>query len=370
MSVDDILKHPVQPAIPQYPVKDGDAELGEFLDAVLSGKTKLQFQGDIKSDAVLPVNSWHGTGTVLRWREGFWVMSPNHVWVLLEERWEQHIFPAATKAAGESIKVLGSWPHDQEMPHAEDYKLWDAWYYRGKLWVRTPLFTWVESLNMNSDVSIPSPVPSPVEADPYPHHHMENDELNRLLEMATVPSDTDKGSMARELMEQKAEVKRLRIARIKYRCFFWGMILLIVTAAVLSIYGYVQRDLKTGRYSDFRECRIMVGDLAITGKRTYSYPFKSLWGNRWVDESQVEEVTTINLPGSKLAIVIDAEPKWIGYRFTDGERGTQILKAGSKYTFVTDKGMAMASYGGFCQAVDKQQSLRDDPKNPERTIVN
>lgn len=321
----------------------------------------------------------------------------------------------------ERLNVLGDWPHEEELPHAEDYSVWDTWRYRGRLWIRTPGISWEES-SRPVDMAKETPrVPGgprilghvnreddlPPAADYEPNDawvwrsqvwvltsqgewrsiqdaepvsgYAFNDELNRLLRQATPPehkptgqetqSTTDAGSMARELLEHKAELRRLRIARIKYRCFFWGMILMIVTAAVLAVYGYIQRDLKSGRYSDFRECRIMVGDLAITGKRTYSYPFKSLWGNRWVDESKVEEVTTINLPGSKLAIVIDAEPKWIGYRFTDGERGTQILKAGAKYTFVTDKGMAMASYGGFCQAVDKQQSLQDDPKNPERTII-
>jgi hypothetical protein len=144
---------------------------------------------------------------------------------------------------------------------------------------------------------------------------------------------------------------------------------MIVAVFGIAAYAYIQRDLVISRYSDSRDCSLKVGNLTITGKRTYSYPAYSLWGQRWVQESNVQEVTTINLPGSRLDILMDAEPKWIGYRFSDGERGTQILKPALKYAFVMDKGMAMATYGGFCQPLDKQQTP-DDPKSQERTIIN
>lgn len=178
----------------------------------------------------------------------------------------------------------------------------------------------------------------------------------------------DKGAMARDLMTEKALVKTLRRARIKYLCYLWFMILLIVSAIVVAGYAYIQRDLKIGRYSDARECSIKVGNLTITGKRTYSYPAYSLWGQRWVQESDVQEVTVVNLPGVRLDIIGDAEPKYWAYRFSDGERGTQILKPAIKYTFFTDKGLIMATYGGFCQPVDKQQ-IADDPKAAERSII-
>lgn len=316
-----------------------------------------------------------------------------------------------------AIHLLGVLPHDREFPKAEDYKVFDAWIWKGhmhfkgedgqwhkqdELWTgpkRTEHDYSFRILGVFEYATLPEPegfengdawiwneeiwvcrenvwvkdkelteglrpnIPS------YRPGRRELDDLTaRLLSEAPDSAWEDKGSMARELMDQRAEVKRLRMARIRYRCFFWGMILLTIIGVGLAGYAYVKRDLVIGRYSDERVCTLKVGNMTITGKRTYSYPSRSLWGQRWIVESDVQEVTTINLPGSRIDIVGDAEPKWWALRFTDGERGTQILKPALKYTFFTDKGIAMATYGGFCQPVD-QQRIVDDPKNPERSII-
>lgn len=330
-----------------------------------------------------------------------------------------------------SITFKGSWPHDDELPNPETAETWDAWMYKGRCWVKRPEGHWdplpefathpfttfvsteaqqnqyaydlLLKYIADEEITVKGRWVEPVL--PNPKHFKEREALwkdngdlwvhkhekwcylfmprevfetlgkgdltSADLDPVPVadPVREDKGALARELMEQKAEVKRLRRARIKYLCFLWLIILLIVAGFGTAAYAYVQRDLVIGRYSDSRDCSLKVGNVTITGKRTYSYPAYSLWGQRWVQESNVQEVTTINLPGSRLDILMDAEPKWIGYRFSDGERGTQILKPALKYAFVMDKGMAMATYGGFCQPLDKQQ-VPDDPKNQERPIIN
>jgi hypothetical protein len=266
----------------------------------------------------------------------------------------------------EQISVLGKWT-GRILPTPHTYKQNDAWYWQDALWVNKS--------NVWTCIFFPYEL-----LKEWGITHEEtfgaksNDELNHVLEMATKrpaedPVQEDKGAAARELMEQKAEIKRLRGQRLRLRLLIWAVNIMIVAVFGIAAYAYIQRDLVISRYSDSRDCSLKVGNLTITGKRTYSYPAYSLWGQRWVQESNVQEVTTINLPGSRLDILMDAEPKWIGYRFSDGERGTQILKPALKYAFVMDKGMAMATYGGFCQPLDKQQTP-DDPKSQERTIIN
>lgn len=345
--------------------------------------------------------------------------------LVLTEEW-----PPLDPASPINFTFKGSWPHDEELPNVEEADVWDGWLYKGRLWVKRPEGRWDE---LPEFATHPFQTFTPAhpyddllntlakafgeeglfniqgrtETLPPPALYRENDafivhdgiwvrvfngqamwqqvyapelvkEQIRLYDerqkklAQDEPEEVrreDKGALARELMEHKAEVKRLRRIRIKHLCYLWLVVLISFTAIGITAYGYVKRDLVIGRYSDSRDCSLKVGNVTITGKRTYSYPAYSLWGQRWVQESKVQEVTTINLPGSKLDILMDAEPKWIGYRFSDGERGTQILKPALKYAFVMDKGMAMATYGGFCQPIDKQ-AVPDDPKNQERPIIN
>lgn len=422
-----------KPSTPQYP--DWTVERKQFFEDLASKKIHRNFRGRLDDNINLREIAAHSSvGDVIEWQGENWILTPDKAWVqdkpedvntddlvLTEEHPPHELVP--------SITFKGSWPHDDELPNPETAETWDAWMYKGRMWVKRPEGHWDKlpefathplTTFASTDpyhellMSLASAfgeeglfnIVGRVEILPQPALYREgqafivHDDIwirvfnkqpvwqqihspelvkeqirlydERQKKLTEEPEEVrreDKGALARELMEQKAEVKRLHRARIKYLCFLWLIILLIVAGFGTAAYAYVKQDLVVGRYSDSRDCSIKVGNLTITGKRTYSYPAYSLWGQRWVQESNVQEVTTINLPGSKLDILMDAEPKWIGYRFSDGERGTQILKPALKYAFVMDKGMAMATYGGFCQPLDKQ-AVPDDPKNQERTIIN
>jgi hypothetical protein len=414
---------------PQYP--DWGIESKQFFEDLASGKQTRRFLCDLPSTASLLDIENPQIGDAVTFRGQHLIYGPDLAWhedkpaEIDTEGLLEDVLPE-----NDSLHMLGTWPHDQEFPGPEGYKHLDAYFWKGRLAVMLN-GKWEHQDVAGTSVPPTPTVPleqydalvtqlaSAFKEDglfnivgrtdclPMPALYAEHDafivrdeiwirdfdgqaiwkqvympqlvkEQIRLYDerqkvkaqpepVPDVPVE-DKGAMARDLMTEKALVKTLRRARIKYLCYLWFMILLIVSAFVVAGYAYIQRDLKIGRYSDARECSIKVGNLTITGKRTYSYPAYSLWGQRWVQESDVQEVTVVNLPGVRLDIIGDAEPKYWAYRFSDGERGTQILKPAIKYTFFTDKGLIMATYGGFCKPVDKQE-VADDPKAAERSII-
>lgn len=331
----------------------------------------------------LPCAWGYNPGDGLYWRGEWWMVNYHKAWEKYRDPNAVHIgttHEPSDQLMSDLIQVFedGDDPlfnilgRDTQLPienvHTlKHYRPNDAIIINDQLWVRT-INDWVQIQE-----SLATKLIQDYDAKGIQHGGLHNEKLNHLLESATkhpTPEPTeDKGGMARELMEHKAELKRLKRSRLVNKLLMWFVFLGVLVALSIAAYGYVQRDLKSGFYTDHRDCEIMVGELKITGKRTYSYPYKSLWGQRWVNEDKVLESTTINLPGVKLAVVADVEPKWRGLRFSDGERGSPILKPALKYTLVTDKGIAMMSYGGFCKPANSLP-IADDSKSPERSIVN
>lgn len=179
---------------------------------------------------------------------------------------------------------------------------------------------------------------------------------------------TDVGAIARELMERKAEVKRLKRKRIIDRIVFWLIALSCLVVAGVVGWKVLVANYEEGRYYDTRECKVSSANLTVNGKRTYSYPFKSLFGFRLVDENNVKEKTTLTLNGTPMTIVGTSNDRWWGIRLAQGDRNVQILRDADMYTFTTDKGIAVTTYKGFCQ--QREQSVEMDPKTKDFPIVN
>lgn len=344
-------------------------------------KGTIHMLGPHPSDQELPDANNYELNDAFTWRQGLWLNNPKGTWFNPELRGPSNPEPAMDKLFSDMVDIFER--NDEPLFNIlgrvsgfpipkGDYSLRDAFIvtqdYSEELWA------WSDDGEGKRGW---------FQVDPKHAQRIivAHDQRQSLLshkhtgvtngDVTTWPFDDgmDKGSMARQIMEQKAELKRLKLSRLINKLLMWFVFLGVLGALGFAAYGYIQRDLKSGFDTTFRECEIAVGELKITGKRTYSYPYKALWGQRWVDETRVRESTTINLPGVKLAIVADAEPKWWGLRFSDGERGAPILKPALKYTLVTDKGIAMMSYGGFCKPANALP-VADDSKSPERTIIN
>lgn len=337
--------------------------------------------GDHPSDQELPDANDYKLNDAFMWRHGVWVNNPKGTWFNPELRGPSNSEPAMDKLFSEMVDIFekNNEPLFNILGRVSgfpipkgDYSLRDAFIvtqdYSEELWA------WSDDGEGKSGWLQVDPKHARRIIVAHDHRqsllsHKHTGVTNDGATLGAFDDGMDAGSLARQLMEHKAELKRLKRSRLINKLAIWFVFLGVLVALGIAAYGYVQRDLKSGFDTTFRECEIMVGELKITGKRTYSYPYKALWGQRWVDETRVRESTTINLPGVKLAIVADAEPKWWGLRFSDGERGSPILKPALKYTLVTDKGIAMMSYGGFCKPANALPVV-DDSKSPERTIIN
>lgn len=267
-------------------------------------------------------------------------------------------------------RMLGSWPDQDPLPPATEHVKNDALIYCQRIFVNNGKGEWVDTdlagafyysreVPLN-EKELQEDVSTPVEPTAPP-------ELNKFEEWT--PEDrVDVGSMARELLEKKAEVKRLKRKHLINRLVLWFVILGGIGVLGYFVYGLGLANYETGRYSDERQCKVVTDNLTITGKRTYSYPYKSLFGFRLIDESKVSEQTVINVTGDKMSIIGLTGKRWWGYRIGVGERGVQILKPADTYTISTDKGLAVVSYKGFCQAVGKQ-SEEPGPKAVDQTII-
>lgn len=265
-------------------------------------------------------------------------------------------------------RVIGSWPNHDDLPSAKDYPKDDALVYRHRVFVNNGEGDWVDT----------APVSVLYETREVPLNEEELQEVppvqyvvppeNKLVEDWAQEKQTDVGAMARELLERKAEVKRLKRKHFINRLVLWFVILGGIGVLGYFAYGLGLANYETGRYSDERQCKVVTDNLTITGKRTYSYPYKSFFGFRLIDESKVSEQTVINVAGDKMSIIGLTGKRWWGYRIGVGERGVQILKPADTYTISTDKGLAVVTYKGFCQAVGKQ-SEEPDPKAVDQAII-
>lgn len=159
----------------------------------------------------------------------------------------------------------------------------------------------------------------------------------------------DAGSVAREALEA---FQRLRKNKRRKRIKFWAgwvVFMLLMAGVVFAGWSVMPNYVVAGRYSVVSDCKIPFGEGEITGKRTYSYAYKSLFGYHLVDESTRLEKTEINIDGNKLTILGQEGSKWWRQNIGLGERGTVALKPAELYWFVSDKNTALSPHSGLCK---------------------
>lgn len=358
------------------------AEVVDTICKAVSKEGVLRILGNWPDESDLPDDTNLCPGNAWIWRGCIFVLNHDRKWldvgpptVVNGVQIASTEFPLMEDRKILPYRVIGSWPDQDDLPLAEAYPKDDALVHRHRVFVNDGQGAWIDT----DPVSVlydTRQVPLN-EAELQENPPVTSEEAHEGRSKARQPSINDKhpmgdrfdvGSMARELLERKAEVKRLKRKRIIDRCIFWLVILSGVGVLGYFAYGLALANYETGRYSDERQCKVVTDNLTITGKRTYSYPYKSLFGFRLVDESKVSEQTVINVTGDKMSIIGLTGKRWWGYRISQGERGIQILKPADTYTISTDKGLAVVTYKGFCQAVGKQ-SEEPNPKAVDQAII-
>ena len=172
--------------------------------------------------------------------------------------------------------------------------------------------------------------------------------LGRSVELADRRS-IDAGSIAREALETFQQLrKNQRRKRIKF-WLGWMVFLLLLVGVGVGGWSVMPNYVVSGRYSVVSDCKVPFGDTELTGKRTYSYAYKSLFGYHLVDESTKLERTEMNVEGSKLTILGQEGGKWWRQNIGLGERGTVVLKPADLYWFITDKNTALVPHSGLCK---------------------
>lgn len=173
------------------------------------------------------------------------------------------------------------------------------------------------------------------------------DVLALLNEAAAAPSDA--GAKARDaLFAFQLLQKENRRKRIKFWTG-WLVFLMLVAGAAFGTWYVLPNYVVSGRYSVVAECKVPFGTGELTGKREYSYAYKSLFGYHLVDEATKLEKTTLDITGNKLTILGQHGDKWWRQNIETGERGVAILKPAEMYWFVSDKNTALVPASGFCK---------------------
>lgn len=164
---------------------------------------------------------------------------------------------------------------------------------------------------------------------------------------AHVENPHDAGTRAR--MKLNMRIAARKAARFTERLVLLTLFLSYAAALGIVYYGYTTRV--TGTYVDHRECKLPLNeDYAITGKRTYTYPYVEVFGVRVVQTEQIDEVTQIDLRGQSIVTVGQTKDNWWAINNEQGERGVQILKPADTYTFVMDGDrIGVIAYKSFCR---------------------
>lgn len=180
------------------------------------------------------------------------------------------------------------------------------------------------------------------------------DHLERLLTESVEDSldSVDKGAKAREaLMAYQEQLRQRKRKRIRFWTG-WLVFLLLITGIIYGTWKTLPEYVVTGRYTVTSECKASFdnGKGEITGKREYSYAYKSLLGYHLVDEGSALERTVINVNGDRLTVLGWDQKTGKTWRqnIGAGERGIAILKHADLYWFLSDKGMATVPYTAFC----------------------
>lgn len=154
----------------------------------------------------------------------------------------------------------------------------------------------------------------------------------------------DAGNRAAALMRVKAAA--YRTARVLRWTLYGVVALAIIGIGALGYWGYLN---KTTEYLvDTRSCLFKVGNVELTGTRTYSYPSTEIFGVRFIDTKHIDEKTKLNLNGSPLTIIGQDSDKWWAVNIDQGERGVQVLKPADSYSFIMGKQVGVVAYRALC----------------------
>lgn len=276
------------------------------------------------------------------------------------EQWKNQ-----NKTYPKEINLLGSYALNMPLPDPNVFKVGDAFFWREHIWVKGESGRWEETPQGMPEGGLMPFTPEDYRA--YLEKSRDSDIDERLM-LASDDDWHDKGSMARVLMETRKENKRLKRNR-----FIASVVLKLVVLGILGGLGYagylyIMASITTGRYTDERTCKISKGNLTITGKRTFSYPYKTLFGFRLVDENKVLIDTVMNVTGDKITVTGLNSKKYWQSKASMGERGIMILRDADTYIFQTDKELIVATSNGFCNPIQRELD-KDELKQPELDII-
>lgn len=181
--------------------------------------------------------------------------------------------------------------------------------------------------------------------------------VQALLEDAVASSESftpGAGERARDALnafQALQEVNKKKRRRKLVRSILgWFVFFGLIAGIALACWKILPSYMFSGRYTVVADCKVPFGDGEITGKRTYSYAYRSLFGYHLVDESTVLERTEINVVGDKMIIFgLKGKDYW-RQNIGSGERGIAILKPADMYFFFNDKNTAPPiTHNAFCK---------------------
>ena len=158
----------------------------------------------------------------------------------------------------------------------------------------------------------------------------------------------DAGLMAQAKMKRKERFNGVR-RRFKQMCLFI-LGLLITFVAFIVWAGYYTKE--TGYAVDQRACFFEGKNRNITGYRTYSYPYTTVFGLRYNEQAKVIEKTFIKVVGEPITIIgLNKKGKPEVQRIGRGSVGdAQPLKFESpQYLFVFDNEEIALSRDELCK---------------------
>ena len=172
-----------------------------------------------------------------------------------------------------------------------------------------------------------------------------NVDLPVLEQNAPALRTEDQGAVAAERVRARGlAYKAKKGLKLLCLCILIGVLGLV---AITGWWGWKTRVV--GVNTDTHSCTWPVGNLTITGTRSYTYGFQEYFGFRITDTSQIAEKTIMNLDGTAITVVGSTGDKWWAEIEHDGDRGQLIMKPASNYLFVSGKNVGMVEYKSFCK---------------------
>lgn len=189
---------------------------------------------------------------------------------------------------------------------------------------------------------------------------------NRNADIGSVIQDLEKhieertpGEINEEALANDTAIKALAALRqtqinnhkriVKARWWRFLIVALLVLAGWL-VYQYNEYLFDRGYTTAVLDCSVPYGNDRLTGHRYVTSEYRSLFGVRLSFDSDIKDVTKLNLPNDTITLlgVNPKNNKWWRMNFGKGEQGAQPMKPTDQYWFVGPKDTATVSYSAFC----------------------